>query len=122
MFPQLKYIGVENAAQAAADDTVIARKMEALRIQARERDVLASEADGIDAEQLRPDMCACSFLTGLRLIILPNVINAECVRALKGLALPCELLQRDRPDGLTSPAFYACGSASPISAHMCHIY
>ncbi len=29
-------------------------------------------------------------------------------------------LQRDRPGGLTSPAFHACGSASPFRACCCH--
>jgi hypothetical protein len=41
-----------------------------------------------------------------------------CVRALKGLM--CESLRRDHPGGLTSPAFYACGSARPLSARCCH--
>jgi hypothetical protein len=46
--------------------------------------------------------------------------QAKCVRALKGLALPRESLQRDRPGGLTSPVFHACGSASPFRARCCH--
>ena len=45
----------------------------------------------------------------LRVIILPILIEAKCVHARKEER---ESLQRDRPGGLTSPAFHAYGSAS----------
>jgi hypothetical protein len=35
-------------------------------------------------------------------------------------AVTRESLRRDRLDGLTSPAFHACGSASPFRARFCH--
>ncbi len=46
------------------------------------------------------------------LIILPIFPQAVCARAQKTGAAARESLWRDRPGGLTSPALYACGSAT----------
>ena len=50
------------------------------------------------------------------LIILPIVVAVTTACAKKTGAAARESLQRDRPGGLTLPAFHACGSASLLSA------
>ena len=43
-----------------------------------------------------------------------------CIRSKDWRCHKSVSLQRDRPGGLTSPAFHACGSASPFRAYCCH--
>ena len=68
--------------------------------------------------------CNCSqrsslshaYHSGTRASIVSRLQLRQCVRALKGLAPAArESIRRDRPIGLTPPAFHACGSASPFA-------
>ena len=67
---------------------------------------------------IRATTFECTATWGANSTKLPK---SECVHVLKGLALPRESLRRDRPGGLTSHAFHACGSARLFRAYRRHI-
>ncbi len=54
-------------------------------------------------------------LRGGSCTIFGNCYTSAC-------AVARESLRQDRPGGLTSPAFHACDSASPLRAHCCHSF
>ena len=54
------------------------------------------------------------------LILLNTPKQCVCACTQRMATAARESRQRDRPGGLTSPVFHACGSASPVRAHCRH--